>query len=765
MFDMQFLFFYMLLFGLLIIMKASCSTVGIDTTPEFQENVPIRSIWADKGDDVELPCDITPPTLGDTISMVLWFKDNDGIPIYSIDARKGNLRNAVHWAVSNELGRKTYFQVADGHRGRLKLNNVKFIDQGIFRCRVDFVNSPTRNFRINLTLIENPSKPVIYDGGGVEVRGISGPFLEGYNLLLICKVFGGRPKPSVTWWQDVSKSLWGTKLECRAQSGEIGKPVIKEVPLDVYLKPAIVKIFFSEDPVLSGRPFTAKCQTWGSSPAARIIWKLGGFEIGETNILTTQRSNSTISKINILLSKDDDEKDLTCRAENPRFPGGVLEETRTVHVTHIPAATVHLAAGYSVHTLKEGDDLKLACKIQSNPLPTSIVWYKNNSSLQHNINAGILIASDTLTLRVLSMSQFGQYSCQVTNAVGVIRSAPLQIKVKYAPRCKKGYEILNITSTHLQASKLRCEVEADPADDIKFAWTHNNTRGDILPVKISRIVDRTKTISTLEYKLDTDKDFETLACWASNSVGRQKSPCIFNIARPKRPQPPMNCTFYKDFSTLMLNCFPGSDQNSTHHFILDVRESILQSQPALSRQMLLTPQRDQEAHETTHSIYKERNIMPIFQLRDLKAGHEYTIFIYAENEQGKSEPIVMRNVKLINSIDTILSRDVTFIKDLKSVMPKTNSENNIFIIGLIGVSSLILVSVGWFLSLTICKKKRRDLTDEGPDDFTTPTHKFIQNLEPKIRYSCDRRRTQRTSLYVEENRNDPDLLQQIELDG
>ncbi|XP_051153658.1 neural cell adhesion molecule 2 isoform X5 [Leptopilina boulardi] len=697
MFDMQFLFFYMLLFGLLIIMKASCSTVGIDTTPEFQENVPIRSIWADKGDDVELPCDITPPTLGDTISMVLWFKDNDGIPIYSIDARKGNLRNAVHWAVSNELGRKTYFQVADGHRGRLKLNNVKFIDQGIFRCRVDFVNSPTRNFRINLTLIENPSKPVIYDGGGVEVRGISGPFLEGYNLLLICKVFGGRPKPSVTWWQDgklldgvmdapeierystkftvnmlfidkVSKSLWGTKLECRAQSGEIGKPVIKEVPLDVYLKPAIVKIFFSEDPVLSGRPFTAKCQTWGSSPAARIIWKLGGFEIGETNILTTQRSNSTISKINILLSKDDDEKDLTCRAENPRFPGGVLEETRTVHVTH-------------------------------------------------------------------------------------------------APRCKKGYEILNITSTHLQASKLRCEVEADPADDIKFAWTHNNTRGDILPVKISRIVDRTKTISTLEYKLDTDKDFETLACWASNSVGRQKSPCIFNIARPKRPQPPMNCTFYKDFSTLMLNCFPGSDQNSTHHFILDVRESILQSQPALSRQMLLTPQRDQEAHETTHSIYKERNIMPIFQLRDLKAGHEYTIFIYAENEQGKSEPIVMRNVKLINSIDTILSRDVTFIKDLKSVMPKTNSENNIFIIGLIGVSSLILVSVGWFLSLTICKKKRRDLTDEGPDDFTTPTHKFIQNLEPKIRYSCDRRRTQRTSLYVEENRNDPDLLQQIELDG
>lgn len=98
------------------------------------------------------------------------------------------------------------------------------------------------------------------------------------------------------------------------------------------MKPAVVKILFSEDPVLAGREFTARCQTWGSSPAARIIWKLEGLEIKGVNILTTQMSNSTISKIDIVLNKDDDEKDITCRSENPRFPGGILEETRTVHV-------------------------------------------------------------------------------------------------------------------------------------------------------------------------------------------------------------------------------------------------------------------------------------------------------------------------------------------------------------------------------------------------------------------------------------------------
>lgn len=35
----------------------------------------------------------------------------------------------------------------------LSINEVKASDGGVYRCRVDFFNSPTKNFRVNLSLV------------------------------------------------------------------------------------------------------------------------------------------------------------------------------------------------------------------------------------------------------------------------------------------------------------------------------------------------------------------------------------------------------------------------------------------------------------------------------------------------------------------------------------------------------------------------------------------------------------------------------------
>ena len=98
------------------------------------------------------------------------------------------------------------------------------------------------------------------------------------------------------------------------------------------VKPALVKITLTEDEIHAGRPMTARCETWGSSPSARIVWRLNGTMIRESSLTTSQRNNSTVSKIALVLDKEDDRKELTCRAENPRFPGGVLEKTKVLRV-------------------------------------------------------------------------------------------------------------------------------------------------------------------------------------------------------------------------------------------------------------------------------------------------------------------------------------------------------------------------------------------------------------------------------------------------
>lgn len=94
----------------------------------------------------------------------------------------------------------------------------------------------------------------------------------------------------------------------------------------------MVNIILPEDQIYAGRPMTARCETWGSSPAARIVWRLGSIVMHDSSLTTIQKSNSTGSKLALVLDKEDDGKELTCRVENPRFPGGVLEKTKILRV-------------------------------------------------------------------------------------------------------------------------------------------------------------------------------------------------------------------------------------------------------------------------------------------------------------------------------------------------------------------------------------------------------------------------------------------------
>ncbi|KAH6930703.1 hypothetical protein HPB50_017354 [Hyalomma asiaticum] len=130
------------------------------------------------GERVSLPCDMTPNTTDDEVSLVLWYKDDSTTPIYSCDARRSRLSQAHH-APADWLGHRAYLRLAtvDGGEpsGALQLYPVHEEDEGLYRCRVDFRKARTRNYEVVLKVI--------------------------CKALSLSRVALG-PPPVVTWWRE-----------------------------------------------------------------------------------------------------------------------------------------------------------------------------------------------------------------------------------------------------------------------------------------------------------------------------------------------------------------------------------------------------------------------------------------------------------------------------------------------------------------------------------------------------------------------------------
>ena len=99
-----------------------------------------------------LPCDIVPMEPGDAVVMVFWFRDDQPEPFFSYDMRSRNLAKGRSWSSPTAFADRAIFR-PQTHPAQLVIDGTQLGDEGLYRCRVDFLNSPTRNTRINLTVI------------------------------------------------------------------------------------------------------------------------------------------------------------------------------------------------------------------------------------------------------------------------------------------------------------------------------------------------------------------------------------------------------------------------------------------------------------------------------------------------------------------------------------------------------------------------------------------------------------------------------------
>ncbi|XP_068153832.1 protein turtle homolog B isoform X1 [Drosophila tropicalis] len=629
---------------LLVTCQVHCSYLEPDELiHELDRPVPLTSVQGVLGRQTMLPCDISPLERDDAVYMVLWFREGDGEPIYNFDVRGRQFGQARLWSSPLAFGTRAHFS-STSHPAQLKIDNIRIEDEGVYRCRVDFRNSPTRNLKINLTVIVPPDRPIIYGPSRHDKASNVESFNEGNDIVLACEVSGGRPRPNVTWYLDntvidesfeqrpdgktinhlsypnIGRQHLNARLVCVASNTNLTPPNNRVVILDVNLKPMAVNILTKDRFISADRTYDIECKSSGSKPPALITWWKGSKQLKKLTKNFNEPDNQSLSILTFTPGREDDGKYLTCRAENQFIEGSAIEDKWRLIVHYQPTTLLKIGSSLNPDDIKEGDDAYFECLVQSNPKPYKLSWFHNGKELQHNISAGIILSDSSLVLQSVSRASAGDYTCLAVNSEGKGPSNPVTLRIRYAPICANEHEELLGALKHEKLS-LKCKVDSSPPAD-SFYWTFNSSGEQTeLP---ARLHTSETGMSLLNYTPISDLDYGTISCWGKNSIGKQQSPCIFQIVAAGRPFPVQNCSVNNQSTdSLQVDCMEGFDGGLPQGFLLELVEM---NTLRLARNITLS-----------HGS-------PSFVIDNLDQAGTYRMIIFSVNAKGRSEPTIIDDI-------------------------------------------------------------------------------------------------------------------------
>ncbi|XP_047105067.1 neural cell adhesion molecule 2-like [Schistocerca piceifrons] len=623
----------------------------------------------------------------------------------SFDVRGRPLSQATHWSSPEAFGPRAYFRTVS-EPAQLVLEDVRLRDEGVYRCRVDFRNTPTRSARFNLTVIVLPEAPQVLDRLGRRLNATLGPLLEGDDIVLTCRVVGGKPEPSVRWLLDgevvdadcerrvagvvenrlafrgVARRHLGAVFSCQARNTPLVEPRRVALTLDLHLRPLWVRVLDRPGQLVAGRRYAVRCETAGSRPPAVLTWYKASRPLRRTKEETAE--NTTVSELTLVAATDDDGKVVTCRAENPNVTGAYLETSFTLTVVYPPIVSLLLGSTLNADDIKEGDDVYFECQVRANPPWRRLSWLHNDVPLAHNPAERVIRSNQSLVLQKVSRQNAGRYVCVASNGEGETPSNVLTLRVKYAPRCSEERAVV-VGASRSETLDVWCRVQSDPPARA-FRWKFNNS-GETMEVDSKHFASN-GSLSLLRYTVRSDLDYGTLLCWSDNAVGAQAAPCVFQVVAAGRPFPVRNCSLWNQTaSSVEVVCQPGFDGGLPQHFVLE-----LHAAPA-SRAGTASSSSAGARLNVTASDF------PSFVLTDLEPDLTFWAAIYAVNAKGRSVPVL---------IEEITSRDAerrTGDESL-SAAPVMGA--------VLGVSlTLLAVALGAAATLSRRSRRRRHLPGGG----------------------------------------------------
>ncbi|XP_034940665.1 neural cell adhesion molecule 2-like [Chelonus insularis] len=603
------------------------------------KDIPISHVVAIVGHPTYLPCDISTNHDGDSVHLILWYRNDLGAAVYSIDVRGRDFSTAERWSDDSVFSNRAYFRT-DQKPAKLEINPIVEKDAEIYRCRVDFLIGQTRNYKVNLTVIVPPKKISITDVNDITREKQVGPYLEGAELKLHCNVHGGKPPPTVTWYRNdkviaseektvregvirstiVIKNLGRqdvqSELTCSANNNNKSTPLSSTVRIDMTFPPLNVKIIGDNQPLSADKRCDLVCATSGSRPPAHVTWWLDEQRLSNSNETTSDDGNVTTSVLSFVPSKNDEGRLLSCHAENQIMGIKYIKDEWILKIHYKPETQIQLGASLNRNTIREGSDVYFDCLIHAKPGVYKVEWRHDKRTLQHNTTQGIIISNQSLVLQGVERRSAGNYTCVGYNTEGDGESSPFHLNVMFAPTCKPNQTKIHGVAKQEKAN-ISCQVEANPPE-VEFRWTFNNS-AESIDVAAGHIV-KSGTTSTVSYTPMTELDYGTLLCWASNTIGNQLVPCVYHIIPAGHPDMVHNCTTHNtSTSSFSVRCSEGFNGGLQQSFLLEVRESNSQE----IRANITSP-------------------VPQFSVTHLDPGLLYQACIFAFNEKGRSEPMVVQ---------------------------------------------------------------------------------------------------------------------------
>ncbi|XP_049813895.1 nephrin-like [Schistocerca nitens] len=632
--QMTFLATNCVLCGFILLLHVCCTSSKLMT-----EDVPTTNVQAAEGGVARLPCDITPAVAEDKPLLVIWYREDLKAPIYSFDARTSPLAGAVRWQDERALSQRAVFLYK--RPSALVIENVREADAAVYRCRVDFRRSPTRNYKVNFTVIVPPKRIIFLDGNGETIPHYTvGPYNEGSTVEITCIAVGGRPPPRVTWWQDntlltdrwevishervrnklrlqqLSRRQLHAVLTCQAESSPLAAPVAGSITLDLNLRPLSVRIRGRNRPLSADAPVEVDCEAVGTRPPPVFSWWKAGVQLRNTRETSSPDGNVTTSTLTFVPTMEDSGKLLTCRASTPLIPDSSLEDSWKLDIYHVPVVSLEIGSKLDPSNIREGQDVYFECNIKSNPWVYKVSWRHNGKPLHNNASTGTILANQSLVLQAVTRDRAGIYTCVGSNHEGDGESNPVYLNVTYRPLCSENQQ-LTYGVARREAVRVSCEVDANPSHGLSFSWSFNGSADERELPAAAWSVERGRSL--LLYTPRAEADYGQLLCRARNAVGTQRAPCVFQVVPAGRPDPPHNCSIVNQTAdSLHVECSEGFDGGLPQEFVMEVYDAASQA-----------------------LVGNVSSRAPAFTVSGLQPGLGFDVALLAANSKGRSRAVTL----------------------------------------------------------------------------------------------------------------------------